>query len=318
MQCGTILSTSGISIEVHPPRQSGWKKPIRTIFRFFRLTGVKTPSLPKFPAWVREFINSGLVTSVFSIVPGLAQLISGQLLSILWYWIVWAALIAMTVFYWGAPQAGFLFSLALSVHVWIAMRGGILREFTGFWQRMSCFLILTVVYGFVYYHGSQAGLRLLGLQGGYSLFNLPSQKIETGHYFWGRTQSINFKRGDFVYTTLSGIGNHGLLSNQGSSGFVQIIGLPNETVAMHDGVFEINGLPLDRNLFPVPAWLSKIKDYRATLGANQYFIVAEFRGQGYNAEYINRICILSSNDFQAKAFVRWQPWRNRGLIESNP
>lgn len=317
MQCGTILSTSGISIEVHPPRQSGWKKPFRKIFRFFRLTGLRIPSLPPLPVWVSRFFNSGLLASVFSIIPGLAQLLNGQLRSIVGYWIAWIILIGLTILLWGTPVAAYLFSLALSVHVWIAMRGGLIKEFTEFRQRMICFLILGVVYGFIYYHGSQIGLRLLGLQGGYSLANLPSQNIESGHYFWGRTQNLTLKRGDFVYTTLRGIGNHGMLYNRNSGGFVRIIGLPNETLTMQGGVFRTNDQPLDRDLFPVPTWLARINDYRVILGEDQYFVVAEFQGQGYNAEYVNRICILTLKDFQAKAFLRWPPWRNRGFIESN-
>ena len=318
MQCGTVLAASATPIEVYPPRMSRWKKPVRGLFRFFRISGLHLPSIPSMPDWAEKFFCSSLFTAVFSIIPGLAQLLSGQIRFIRWYWVAWAAMIMMMVIFWGTSSAAFFFSLALSIHVWIAMRGGILKDFEEFRHRMAIFSVLAVVYFLIYYHGSQLALRMLGIQGGYSLFNLPSKEIETGHYFWGRTRNFTLQRGDIVSTSLRTIGNHGYFFNRQSEGFVRIIGLPKETLTIREGLFQVNNEVLDKDQFPVPAWLARVQDYSVALGDDQYFVVAEFGGQGYNSGHVNSVCILSSSSFYSKAFLQWQPLRNRGFIESNP
>jgi hypothetical protein len=318
MQCGTILAASAEPIAVHPPRMSGWKKPFRSFFRLFRLAGFKAPHIPSLPGWFGKIAGSSLFGSVFSVIPGLPQFIRGQFRSIRGYWIAWATTLCGAVFFWGTPASALLFGIALSLHVWMAMQAGILDEIPELSRRIAIFLFLAVIYSLLYYHGSYWGLRALGIRGGYSLFSVPSLNIETGHYFWGRTRHFTLERGDIVLTNLRTVGNHGNLYNRSTEGFVRIVGLPKETLTLKDGLFQINEQTLDKELFPVPDWLMRIKNYNLTLGENQYFIVAEFRGQGYNSSQISSVCVISSGEIRAEAFITEPLWRNRAFIGNNP
>jgi len=315
MQCGTILAST-TPIQVQPPRMQKWKKPIRGLLRSLRIGGMRLPVAPSMPQWVEPALSSSASVAFASIIPGLAQLPRGQFRSIRWHWIAWLVLILMTGFFWPTPPATLFFSLAISIHVWIAVRAGVLEDFQGFRYRMVFISILAGIYFLLYYHGCPLGLRIAGVRGGYSLVNLPAKNIETGQYLFGRTRFFTLERGDMAFTLLRAAVNHGYIVE--SSGFVLIVGLPGETLTVQNDLFYINGTALDAAQFPVPGWLMKLKNYTTILGSDQYFIIAQLRGQGYNAGNVNEMCIVSSENFQAEAFLQWQPLRNRGFIESNP
>jgi hypothetical protein len=315
MRCGSVLGVSSTPIPIFPPRMPGWKKPIRGFFRFFRFNGIQTSRLPSMPRWAAKISSSSLFSAVFSVIPGLAQLLSHQFRTIFWYWIAWLVLIGVTVFCWGGAVTAFSFGLALTIHVWIAMRGGILRDFEVFRDRIIIFLVLVFAYFILYYNGSRLGLRALGIQGGYSLVNAPYSKIHTGDYLVGRMGVLSFQRGEFVFTRLRAVGGHG--QGLASDGFVRIVGLPGETVEVRQNSFFINGKALDAVQYSVPAGFSKVKDFTVSLSVDQYFIIAEFHGTGYNLGHIRSLCVLTSRDFEAKAFLRWWPLMSRGFIENN-
>jgi hypothetical protein len=315
MRCGSVLGASHTPIPISPPRMSGWKKPIRGFFRFFRINGVQAPRLPSMPRWAVVFITSSLFSAFFSIIPGLAQLISRQFRTILWYWIAWLVMLGITVFCWSSALTAFSFGLALTIHVWIAMRGGILSDFKIFRDRIIIFLVLAFVYFIFYYNGCRFGLRALGIQPGYSLVSVPYSRIHVGDYLVGRTREFTPQRGEFVFTRLRAIGGYG--QGRASDGFVRIIGLPGETVEVRQHNFFINGKALDAVGYSVPATFSRVKNFTVSLSADQYFVIAELHGTGYNIGHIKSLCILTSRDFQARAFLRWWPLGSRGFIENN-
>jgi len=315
MRCGSVLGVSSTPIPIFPPRMSGWKKPIRRFFRFFRFNGIQTSQLPSMPRWAEKISSSSLFSAVLSVIPGLAQLLNRQFRSIFWYWIAWLVLMGVTIFCWGGAVTALSFGLALTIHVWIAIRGGILRDFEAFHNRIIIFLVLAFVYFILYYNGSRLGLRLLDIQGGYSLVNAPYSRIHTGDYLVGRMGGSTLQRGEFVFTRLRAVGGHG--QGRTSDGFVRIVGLPGETVEVRQNQFFIDGKALDMAQFSVPAGFLRVKEFIIGLSGDQYFVVAEVHGTGYTVNQIKSMCILTSKDFQSAAFLRWWPLRSRGFIENN-
>lgn len=242
-------------------------------------------------------------------IPGLAHLLRFRFEGIFIYWLAWVVLFAMTIFFWGGGLGMFCFGLVLTAHVWIAMRAGVLKEFSQLRDRVVGFGVILLLYFYVYYISSQFLLNRLHLQTGYSLTNAPGLKVETGSFLLGRTRDAKPQRGDFVFVRLRGI------RSVGSSGFVRVVGLPGEKVDISRHAFYINEKALDSNDFPVPAGFQRAGGI-IQLSADQYFVVAEFHGTGYNIDHIQRMCVLTLRDFESKAFLRWWPLRWRGYIEN--
>lgn len=316
MRCGSILGKSSAPLEVYPPRMPRWARPLRGLLRFFRLNGIQIPKAPQIPAWVETLIGSGLFAVFFSIVPGLAQLLTRKFRSIWIFWVSWLFFFAATGFFWGSSLSWLLCSLMLASHAWIAMRAGILSEIITLRSRVFVLFGIILLYFAIYRYGVPAGLNVLGFSGGYSLTSVDRIQVATGDYLFGTTRNLSFQRGDMAMTEISGTGGH--FQARRSTGFVEIVGLPGETLEVKDGLFIINNKPLDQHLYPVPGWIKRAQRLNVTLGSHQYFVVADFHGTGYNSSHVTAVCVVPSERLQARAFLQWWPLRNRGFIETAP
>ncbi len=320
VKCGSILILEG-EVDVHPPRMSPWKKPLRTAARWFRIQR-KVPE-QKQPSRISAFVD--MVTSdsviglLLSLIPGLAHLIKGRFGEIRFHFLMWLISILGGLFFYGSAPGFILIGLALGIHVWIALQYGLINELSQFGEKITAG-ILTALLIFLCYRGVFIlTSAAFGLSGGFCSLNVPAQRVETGDYLLTRNirDKNEITRGClvlFVPVTVHGT------SSRRSSGLMvgQVVALPGETVEMKNDSFVINNKPLDPNVIAVPLWLprrgTKLYVYPAS-----YFISSEYNitmhgNINITDDNIRDVCIINTRDIRAKAFMRWWPLGRRGFL----
>ncbi|RKY09865.1 MAG: hypothetical protein DRP56_02005 [Planctomycetota bacterium] len=320
MRCGSVLSAAAEPVDVHPPRMSRWKKPIRNLFRrlrkFMPIAAWSGDDLHSraFPDWISKASRVAFFGAILSLIPGLAHAIQRRFSSIRWWVVAWVVLLLSSLFLFGSGVGMFLMGLTLGVHVWIAVHSALLAEYHQFNYRLAGYLIIMVMYFILY----QAFGRVIfyDLRGGYSVINVPTARVHHGDYLLGRVSQIDsadMTRGNFVLARLENVGNHGF-RRRAEAAYVQVIGLGGDTVAIENGLFVVNGNIQDAKQFPVPTWL-KQQSFSTVVARDSYFISAQYRGTGYTESQAIEVCIVSQEQIEAKAFLRWIPLRRRGFIK---
>jgi len=318
MRCGSVLQGANVTVDVHPPRMSRWKKPIRLFGR--RLRQVAPVSAwsgedlysRMVPDWLRKASCVGFFGGALSIVPGLAHIIQKRLYTVRWWILSWVILLLTGLFFYGSTLGMILLGLAIGVHVWIALHSSVLQEYEDLRARMGFYLLFLIFFWFLY---TQIGpFVFFDIRGGVSAAHVPARQVHRGDYLLGRVSAAapqDLVRGDFVLAQLSAVGGYGLLRTD--SAYVQIIGLPRETVTIVEGQWVVNSVQLDPQLYPVPAWISRT-NISVMVPENAYFVNVLYSGAGYNAVQAQSVCTVTQDKIQAKAFMRWNPLRRRGLI----
>jgi len=172
---------------------------------------------------------------------------------------------------------------------------------------MTMYFILYQAFGRVVFYD---------LRGGYSVINVPYARVHHGDYLLGRVSQIDsadMTRGNFVLARLENVGNHGF-RRRAEAAYVQVIGLGGDTVAIVNDRFVVNGNIQDAEQFPVPTWLKR-QSFSTVVAQDSYFISAQYRGTGYTESQAIEVCVVSQEQIEAKAFLRWIPLRRRGFIK---
>lgn len=113
------------------------------------------------------------------------------------------------------------------------------------------------------------------------------------------------KRGDIIAFRLEG-------DEHSSVHIKRIIGLPGETVVIHEGQVTINGKPYVEKDMPAienPGAAEK----PLTLGKNEYFVLGDNRNSSEDSRYAT-IGMVQENEIIGKAWLRTGPIKDFGLI----
>ena len=323
LKCGSTLVQKADTVEVNPPRMARWKRPLRYTFRWLRAihlvpAGGMSVSVPP---WLSRFSREGLFGILLSIIPGLAHLLQGRLREIRWYVMAWFVSLVLALFFYGGFLGLCFFGLAVGLHAWIAIHSALVKQVTDFGYRAFAFVLVSL--GVLVIYRNTGGLIFRNLAGGYSSITVPYHRIETGDYLLAsrsRLTSEPVTRGSLLLASLEdtrrGIR---LLMSQGlrDMGIVQVVGLPGDRLEIKDEAFWINDEQLDGEKYPLPAWLHRI-NMSVTIPTDSYFVNSEYNveahGRGLSALDVRNVCLVNSDNFEARAFMRWMPLMRRGFI----
>ncbi|MDH4201361.1 MAG: S26 family signal peptidase [Phycisphaerae bacterium] len=320
MRCGSVLAAAAEPIDVHPPRMSGWKKPIRGLFR--QLRKLKPASKRTagnlhehhFPEWIDGASRVAFFGAFLSLIPGLAHAVQRRFHTIRWWVVAWLIMLLTGLFLFGSPLGLIVLGLAIGIHVWIAVHSALLAEYHQFNYRMAGYLIILFIY-FVLYQ-ALGRVVFFNLRGGYSVINVPYAQVHQGDFLLGlvsRTDPEEITRGCFVLVRLENVANHGL-GRRTNTAYAQVIGLTGDTVAIENDRFVVNDQLLDAEQYPLPTWLRRQK-FSTVVPQGSYFISAQYRGTGYTESQAIEVCVVGQEQIVAKAFLRWMPLRRRGFIQ---
>lgn len=316
MRCGSVLAGAAGPIEVEPPRMAAWKKPVRDVLRGLRRMGVRPVPLER----IQKVVTSPAAKAVFgvvaSIIPGLGHLLMWHFKGLAGLLALWVVLVGLTIFFFGGNLGMLFLGLSIGVHTWIGLHSGYLRNKNPIFERLGVFFLVLCFYAILYQGGRVLLAQYMHL--GHSRINLPAYGIEPGDVFVGRRcgpQSHPLPRGTLVSTQLY---RQGWLRNRQAdmAGYVQVIGLPGETVEVKEDVFYINNQPHDPNQFRVPQWLHNAS-FAIRVPADQYFISAEYQGWGYNNAMIAAACLIPWEQVRARAVLQWWPIHKRGFVRTD-
>lgn len=319
MRCGSVLGASAEPIDVHPPRMSRWKKPIRNFFRNIRqikpTNGIFDYDLNfrYFPEWLNKASRLAFFGAALSLIPGLAHAVQKRFSTIRWWVAAWLITLLTGLFLFGSPLGLLILGLAIGLHVWIAVHSALLQEYHEFNYRIAGYLVILVFYFILY----QAAGRLVffNYRGGYSVVNVPYAHVQQGDFLLGRVSRTNpeeITRSSFVLVRLENVANHGF-AGRTNTAYAQVIALGGDTVSIKNDQFVVNDQVLDAEPYPLPTWL-KGQTFSTVVPQDSYFISAQYQGHGYNAAQAIEVCTVSQEQIIAKAFLRWMPLRRRGFI----
>jgi hypothetical protein len=329
LRCGSVLEVKGAAIDVHPPRMTPWKRPVRAVLRWFRLQRVlpEAISKPKVPDFLKIMSANAFLGVILSIVPGLAHCIDGRFREIRWFVLGWFLLLLAGIFFYGGNLGLLLLGLAVGLHGWIAYSHTLMKESDEIGKQIFDLAMLIVIVGLPYF-----GVRHYAFGDfvfGYTNLTIPYQNIRTGDTLLARhslAQAANLRRGSLVLAPVveniyGGYGNHGHVLRQGPLMAGQIVALPGEEVEIIDAVFVVNGQALDDKQFPVPQWLRGRKIGAIGVSADSYFVSTVYNVQVHgnvilDAGIVERACVVRSSDIEAKAVMRWFPLARRGFLRA--
>ncbi len=305
-QCGCVLEGKA-PIDVNPPRMPRRQRPFRALRRAIRKTGASNITVPE---WL-EFLSYHFIGSLLlSLIPGVGHAVQKRFSQIRWIVLLWLFLLAAGIFFLGSPLGVFLLSAAIGTHGYIIVDCMLLD---GAAKKLTCNLLTAIL---MYYLYCIIIWRVvLGLFGSYGAVDIPAMRIEREDYFISHRFAEGtavFRRGDFATLEARTLFNNNYSRNRRNfMAACQIVGLPNETIEVKDGVFLIDGVALDKDIYPVQEWISTYY-FKTTLGNNQYFVNII-----YNARYaipsatISSACIFDGSQFNGRALAKWQPWYER-------
>lgn len=324
-RCGSVLEAGTVKVEVHPPRASTWKGPLRRAGRWLRrrsfLDGAPEADLGEIrqrQRWARE-TKSVIGRIVEGLVPGLSHWRQGRLREVRYYCLAWFLLLLGTLALYGTSYGNACLGGAVGLHAWLVVSGvPELDRVRGFAGRLLMIGSLTFLFWFCYTALGRAALR--DIVRGYTTLEVPHQNVKNGDLLLGR-RSLGgeraFVRGALVLTSLqtvaAGDGGHWGRGHQAMFG--QLIGLPGETVTIRHGRFHVNESALDPARFPVPEWL-RGRELSVPVPAGNCFVSSEFRVGGRPTDsMVVRACLYYPAQIEARAFMRWLPLRRRGFLK---
>ncbi len=315
-KCGSILEPTAVA-DIHPPRMPAWKGPFREIARLVRGSrgASEKPRTPRARQVLSRAANDALLGVVLSVVPGLAHALNRRFKEIRLHVLVWAILLSLGVFLYGSPYGFVCVGLAIGLHVWIALKFGLLQEIGDLGTRIGAIFVVTMGLSALYW--AVPRVVFWGYAAGYTALTIPDMNVKAGDYLLiRRIGDVHpIPRGTLVLFRPSGY-NNGLAPGVRTVG--QIIGLPGETVSLSNEVFRIGGQTLDPERFPVPAWLRR-RSAGVSVPKDSYFVSSAYTIGGHGGvltdEIIRNTCIISSEEIRGRAFMRWWPLARRGFLE---
>jgi hypothetical protein len=318
-RCGSALEGAAITVDIHPPRMARWKKPFRSIFRWFRRQSIFPEAVaePKVPAFLKIMSGNALAGVLLSIVPGLAHFVEGRFREVRWWVLGWIVVLLIGVFFYGSGT-GFLFlGFAVGIHSWIAYNHALMKEHIEARERFIDFGMLLVFFGLLYFGVRMTILRDFVL--GFSSRTIPYQNVQQGDIVLARRSRARadfLKRGSFVVVGLREVWAGRRIWNVRGEMVAQVVAVGGETVDIN-GVFVVNGRPLDVNHFPVPQWLRRrIEPIYVPDGS--YFVNVEYNVRGnmaVNAGLVKEACVIEGSRIEALAVMRWLPLSRRGFLK---
>ncbi|MBN2020703.1 MAG: hypothetical protein JW749_10830 [Sedimentisphaerales bacterium] len=326
-KCGSVLGGAGVVVDIHPPRMPPWKRPLRSLLRWFRLHSVAPEELPrpkvKVPAFMRIMSKETFVGLILSIVPGLAHYIDGRFREVRWFVLGWFLALLAGISLYGGNMGLLLLGIAVGLHGWIAFQHTLLREIVETARKFGTLTILLAAIGFAYW-----GIRSTIFSEfvfGHSNLAIPFQNVQNGDLLLGRrslSQPANLNRGDFVLVRAGNVirGGSGPVIRNGPIMAGQIVGFSGDTILIAGRAFIVNGQPIDSNQIPVPEWITgKIKPVQVP--NDTYFISDDYnvviRGNAVmNTELVERALLVGVSEIQAKAVMRWLPLGRRGFLRT--
>ena len=322
-KCGSVLEAGADTVDVHPPRMSGWRKPFRGLLRWSRRhqrVSEKLPTDHVRRAW--DKVTSDGPTGFFlSIIPGLAHALNGRFREVRWIVLAWFVLLSTGLFLYGSSVGYLLVGLAIGLHAWIALQYGVLREIPGLMERLGVTLAAVAFFALLYWGTPRILLR--GYTGGYTALTIPDMQISEGDYLFARRLGRleePLPRGTLVLVhPLRFRNNIAELLREQPAMFGQIIGRPGEIIRIAVGFYAVGDEPLDPERFPVPRWLAN-RTITVRVRPGYYFVSSAYTVQVHgNArltdDAIRNACLVEAEDIEGRAFMRWWPLTRRGFIE---
>lgn len=323
LKCGSILEVAGAVVEVHPPRMSAWKRPMRGILRWVRRRRAVPAEIPT--GFIREKLGriatDGLVGLVVGIIPGLAHVAKGRFREIRLILLLWAALLFLGLFLYGSGLGFVCIGLAIGLHAWIAIQFGLFKEIAGFIEKIVVVVTVVVVLTVLYW--AIPRILLHGYTGGHTSLTIPQLNISAGDYLLvRRTPRLRqFPRGTLVLIRPERFRNARTHMGLGGQDWTvgQVVGCPEERIGIANTRFVVEGHELDPARFPVPQWLQG-RVTRVSVPTDSYFVTTEYtvrrRGRAtLSDQMIADACLMGTEDIRGEAFMRWWPLLRRGFIE---
>ena len=318
-QCGSILESTQAMVDVHPPRMTQWKKPFRSVARWARRWKLLPSGIPTGRLSSRIKMDPAdyecLWGLFLSIIPGLAHLVHHRFREIRWYFIGWLLALSIGLFLYGTNFGLCFIGLAVGLHAWIAVQHGMIKRLEDIAERLGAVLVALIVLALIYW--AVPRIILPDLRGGYTALTLPYQNIQPRDYLLGwrdKMSSHPLPRGSLVLTRMAYTGR-GWRASRDRLMFVQIVGLPGETVQISNDVFIIDDQPLNNRKYPVPQWLHH-RTFSGTVPPDSYFVISEYNAAiNIREGHIRTACLIGFDAVQARAFMRWLPLSRRSFIE---
>lgn len=308
------------AVSVHPPRMARWKKPFRSLTRWFRKKRVAPQGAVRahVPDWMKVASKDTMSTMFLSVVPGLGHVIQGRFREVRWSCLAWLMLVLSGLFLYGGGMGFVFLGLAIGLHAWIGARPLFKELFRSPWRAG---VVVGMLIALVLIYRAIPGLVLPDLTAGRTSLTVPYQGVQPGDYLlaWrSRAAKECIGRGSLVLAPVSRLTNEG--STEVQTMIVQVIGLGGETLEIKDGVFIVDGRQLDTEKYPVPNWL-RDRELSVKIGDNRCFVSSEYhvsiRGRGQLLdEYILRVCVVRLADIEARAFILWLPLRRRAFLKA--
>ena len=253
------------------------------------------------------------------IIPGLGHLVNKRFKEIWWYFLAWLVLILTGLFFYGTTTGYFLIGLAIGLHVVIAILYGLFKDLDNFREKAAVAFFLLI--GFLLLYRFVPRMLFPFLTGSYSSIDIPYYNVSEGDYLLARSdidRDTILDRGSLIVFNPVAIGGHQARAfHNGGTAIGEIVGLPGENIQVNDEVFTIDGLPLDVEQYPVPAWLQK-RTLSIIIPEDSYFVSARYNvnahGIALTDSNIRQVCIVKKSSIEAKAFMRWLPIARRGFL----
>jgi hypothetical protein len=317
-RCGSVLDGKDTVVDVHPPRMAPWKRPLRDMARWARRCKILPSGAPAKSRSSRIKTHAAdyncLWGLLLSIVPGLAHLVDHRFREIRWYVLGWLIALGIGLFLYGTNIGLCFVGLAVGLHAWIAVQHSLMKRLETLGERLGAVLVVLIMLALFYRFLPR--LLLPDLTGGYTALTLPYQNIQQRDYLLGwRDEASDHPRprGSLILTRMAYIGRR-RMAREGTM-FVQIIGLPDETIQINGETYVIDGKPLDREKYPPPRWLHE-RRISIIVPPGSYFVDSEYNAaRNIREGHIRTACLVRFEDIRARAFMRWLPLSRRGFIE---
>lgn len=321
-KCGSVLEAVGDAVNVHPPRMSGWRRPFRGLIRWCRGHQTLSEKLPnrEIRRGLDTLTSDASIGLALGVIPGLAHLVKRRFKEVRLFVLLWAVLLSVGLFLYGSSMGFLLVGLAIGLHAWIAIQFGLIKEITGFAERVATTLVVVACFALLYW-----GLPRLvfhGYTGGHTALTIPDMQIRSGDYLLvRRTRSLEdtLPRGTLVLIRPSRFRNYrrDQFTEQPSM-ICQIVGLPGDTIKIAEGFYAVGDEPLNPERFPVPRWLQN-RRMTVVVRPASYFVSSPYTVRGragaLTDQAVRDACLMKMEDIQGRAFMRWWPLQRRGFIE---
>lgn len=259
---------------------------------------------------------------ILSIIPGLAHLVQRRFREIRWFFVGWLVALALGLFLHGTNIGLVLIGLSVGLHAWIVVQHSIFGRLEDLRHKFAVVALTLVALGFAYWLAP--AVIVPDLAGGYTSLTLPSQNILPRDYLLAWRDQVSrdsLSRGSLVLAQLGSVGQGQMprAYRTGDAMVVQIVGLPGEMLTVQNGLYLVDGEPLDSEKYPVPQWLHE-RDVHAKLRSDTYFVSSDYNVRVHGRievtqSHIRAVCVVAREAIEARAFMRWLPLSRRGFIE---